>query len=52
MSPFPADAPWGWEGVAANVHGNIYAAEPRSSMDVRRSQHVQKLVKVRTGGRR
>ena len=29
MSPFPADASWGWEGVTADACGNIYAAEPR-----------------------
>ena len=47
LSPSPPDGAGGWEGVTADIHGNIYAAEPRPSMEVRRSQHVQKFVNVR-----
>ena len=46
-SPSPADVAGGWEGVTADIHGDICAAEPRPSMDVRGSQHVRRLVNVR-----
>jgi DNA-binding beta-propeller fold protein YncE len=47
LSPSPAEGPGGWEGVTADIHGNVYATEPRPSMDVRRSQYVQKFINVR-----
>ena len=47
LSPSPAEGGGGWEGVTADVHGNVYGAETRTSMDVRRSQHVQKFLNQR-----
>ena len=47
LSPSPPEGPGGPEGVTADVYGNVYWAEPRPSMDVRRSQHVLKFVNVR-----
>ena len=47
LSPSPSEEGGGWEGVTADIHGNVYGAERRTSMDVRRSQHVQKFIDVR-----
>jgi len=43
----PPGEPGGAEGVAADAEGNVYGAETRTATDVRRSQPLQKYVRIR-----
>ena len=43
----PPNEPGGAEGVAADAEGNVYGAETRTAKDVRRSQALQKYIRIR-----
>ncbi len=46
-NPNPPNEPGGAEGVAADAEGNVYGAETRTAKDVRRSQALQKYIRIR-----